>query len=253
MYICYFDESYDGNHDFLTLGTLFNPQPHKIHNEFAQAKRNLNYVNEDGSLKEIKYAKCDSHSKYKIAREAIDCFAESTSTFRCIVVDQRPESGFNWNYFGSSHEDRAIKQARAYKVFTELLLKSNCSAIKNGVLFADRLSRCTGDKFIPLIKESFGQAGVNYSSGLESPIFRHVQEVDPALEQYHVGQIEDLLQGVIINEICPGHNKYKRKLREYVKRRLSLPSLSRNYWENLPRWKQDQIHMKYQVWYWKPS
>ena len=84
-------------------------------------------------------------------------------------------------------------------------------------------------------------------------VSRHIQEVDTALEQYHVGQIGDILQGVILNELIPVGNKFKRKLREYVKKELALPSLERDYWLPLSKQEQDKKHYKYQIWYWRPG
>lgn len=169
------------------------------------------------------------------------------------MVDQRPTSAFSLDYFGMRSESNTIKAARAYKKFAELLLKSNIADISGGVLYADRLSRCKGDEFIPLIIELFGKPNCNYSVGKSEPVFRYVQEVDTALEQYHVGQIGDILQGAILCELVPPKNPYKRKLNRYVKQQLNLNSLGHAYWRNLPKWKQDLIHPKYQVWYWKPE
>ena len=73
------------------------------------------------------------------------------------------------------------------------------------------------------------------------------------MEQYHVGQIGDILQGVILNELVPTKNRYKRGLREYVKKKLGLSSLLPDYWDKLPKWAKNLTHPKYQIWYWKPS
>ncbi len=252
MHICYFDECYDGNHSYLILGALFNPEPKKIHHDFLQAKRNKRYIKRDGTTKEIKYSTCNNSKRYKVAQRAVDCFKDSQSFFRAIVIDQRPESGFNLDFFGRPDEPKKIKDARAYKKFTELLLKSNITTT-NGVLLTDKLSRCKGDAFLPLIREAFGTPGVEHSQGRNEPIFCHIQEVDTALEQYHVGQIGDILQGAILNELVPARNRFKRKLREYVKKELGLPSLEQNYWLPLSKWEQDAKHHKYQIWYWRPG
>lgn len=247
-----FDECYDNNHTYLILGALFNPNPGRIHNDLLTAKRSKGYLKSDGAAKEIKYVYASTHYLYTVAAAAVDCFADSQSFFRAIVVDQRPTSGFSLDFFGKPSESKAIREARAYKKFTELLLKSNLTTTSNGVLFTDRLTRCKGDAFLPLITELFGTGGVGYSSGRTAPIFRHIQEVDTALEQYQVGQIGDILQGVILNELVPTKNRWKRKLREHAKDRLGLPSLAPSYWLSLPKWELDHRHPKYQVWYWQP-
>lgn len=248
-----FDECYDNDHDYLILAALFNPSHRSIHKAFLKAKRDIGYINADGSAKEIKYSYCNSRKRFEIATKAVDCFKDGKSFFRAIVIDQRPESGFNIGYFGNRNEPRALKAARAYKKFTELLLKSNIPSIPNGILVTDRLTRCRGDAFYQLISELFGKYGEGYSKGRTEPVFRHVQEVDTALEQYHIGQIGDILQGVILNELKPCKNRWKRKLRNYVKQELNLLSLLPDYWKPLPKWQQDQQHPKYQIWYWTPE
>jgi len=249
----FFDECYDGKHNYLILGALFNPEPHKIHRIFRQEKRDRNYLTSDGTIREIKYSLCATHYHCQIAKCAVDCFINSSSTFRAIVVDQRPSAGFSIDHFGKHSEGKAIKEARAYKKFTELLLKSNVANISGGILYTDRLTRCKGDAFVALITELFGKPNCNYSEGKSEPTFRHIQEVDTALEIYHVGQIGDILQGAILCELIPPHNRYKRELNRYVKQRLGISSLGQSYWSDLPKWKQDLIHAKFQIWYWKPG
>jgi hypothetical protein len=250
--LTYFDECYDGNHSYLILGALYNPSVGKVHENFLKRKQDEKYFKTDGTSQEIKYNYCVNNKRFRIARSAVDCFKESSSFFRAIVIDQRPQSGFNLDYFGRPDEPKKIKDARAYKKFTELLLKSNIS-FTNGVLLTDRISRPRGDAFLSLVREDFGTAGAKYSRGKNEPIFRHIQEVDTALEQYHVGQIGDILQGVILNQLVPAGNKFKRKIREYVEAELALPSLGQDYWLPLSKSEQDVKHQKYQIWYWKPG
>lgn len=247
-----FDECYDHNRSYLILAALFNPKPKQLHRKFLKAKQAKRYIRSDGKVKEIKYSYADTPYLYSVAVKAIDCFVDSSATFRAIVIDQRPSSGFNLDRFGASYEPKSLREARAYKKFTELLLKSNIPSILNGVLLTDKLTRCKGDAFMSLIKELFGTPGCNYSAGLSVPIFRHIQEVDTALEEYHVGQIGDILQGVILNELIPTKNRWKRKLREYAKQQLGLSSLGPDYWRGLAKWGQDLRHPKYQIWYWEP-
>lgn len=251
--LTYFDECYDGGRNYLILAALFNPNIKKIHKDFLRAKQGKRYFKADGSVQEIKYSYCNNPERYSVAQKAVDCFVDSQSFFRAIVIDQHPQSGFKLDRFGRIDEPKKIKDARAYKKFTELLLESNITTM-NGVLLTDRLGRCKGDAFLPLIKEAFGTAGVGYSQGRSQPVFRHIQEVDTALEPYHVGQIGDILQGAILNELAPvATNEFKPKIREYVKEKLALPSLGPDYWLPLPKWEQDAKHFKYQIWYWRPS
>lgn len=245
--LTYFDECYDGGHWYLVLGALFNPSSKKIHRDFLEEKRTERYFKKDGSVQEIKYNYCRNRKRLRVAISGVDCFKASSSYFRAIVVDQRPEAGYDLNFFGKPYEPNSLKKAKAYKKFAELLLKFNIPEIRNGVLLTDRLTRCKGDLFVPLMKELFGTPSVEVGN---EPVFRHIQEVDTALEQYHVGQIGDILQGAILNELVPTVNEYKYKLREYVKGQLELPSLGRDYWQSLSKREQDQKHPKYQIWYW---
>lgn len=250
--IVYFDESYDGGHNFLILAAIFNPRPRAIHRAFLDAKRQLGFVDANGTTKEIKYSYCSNYYMMNVARRAVDCFAESDSWFRAIVIDQRHESGFDLGHFGRPYEPKALKEARAYKKFTEMLLRDNCADITNGTLLTDRMTRATGDAFLELIADLFGNIGSGYSTDSQ-PVFSSVSEVDTALEQYHVGQIGDILQGVVLNELIPTKNRHKRRLREYVKNRLGLTSLLPEYWDRLAKWEKDRDHHKYQLWYWKPT
>ena len=104
-----------------------------------------------------------------------------------------------------------------------------------------------------LLKDLFCTTGENYSVGKNKPIFKHIQEVDTGLEYYHIGQIGDILQGVILNELMPTQNRWKKKIRNYVKGQLEIPSLLPEYWKILSRRYQNQEYHKYQVWYWTPE
>lgn len=245
--LIYFDECYDGGHKYLILAALFNPKPQKLHKAFLEAKRSRNFVKPNGQVKEIGYNDCYNKQMYRLAKKAIDCFMDSSSYFRAIVIGQSPESGYDLDHFGRPDEPRKMKEARAYKKFAELLISSNCKSIKNGVLFFDRLTRCNGDEFLQLMRDKFCQSGEG-----GAPIFKHIQEVDTALEQYHIGQIGDILQGSILNELVPPTNKWKCKVRKYLRERIGVNTLSSEYWDSMPKWEQEQKHPKYQIWYWKP-
>jgi hypothetical protein len=145
-----------------------------------------------------------------------------------------------------------FRWARAYKKFAELLLSRNSASIENGVLLTDRLTRTKGNLFLELMRENFSQAGVGFSTGKARPTFRHIQEVDTALPAYQVGQIGDILTGVILNALKPTTNEYKTRLRNYVTKALSIPSLEPDYWQKLPKWRADAIHPKFGIWHWRP-
>ncbi len=51
--LTYFDECYDGNHSYLILGVLYNPEVGKIHKDFLKRKRDEKYFKIDGTVQEI--------------------------------------------------------------------------------------------------------------------------------------------------------------------------------------------------------
>lgn len=249
--LVYFDESYDTNKDLLLLSALFNPLPKRLHSAMLNAKKVEQYLDANGEPLEIKYSISDTSRRCRMACKCVDCFAISPSWFRAIVVETHPAK-FDLNYFGSRFESDAMKWARAYKKFAELLLSHNCSTVENAVLLTDRLTRTKGDLFLELMRESFSRPGVAYSTGKTSPIFRHIQEVDTALPEYQVGQVGDILMGSILNALRPTRNKFKRRLRNHVSSGLGLPSLLPSYWQQLPKWQVEAMHPKFGIWFWKP-
>ena len=249
------DESYDNNHRYLIFGAAFHPSHKHIHREFLDKKRKAGYVDvKTGKAREIKYTLCKTKDQYQIAKMAVDCFIHSPSFFRAIVIDRDPTSGYNLKHFGKPSESIAIKEARAYKKYCELLLKSNLSEIEpNGLLYTDALTHCKGDNFRGLLNDLFATSREGYSKDSDKPIFKIIKEVDTSAEEYHLGQIGDLLQGVILNELIPGSNRWKKQIRNYVKSKLGIPSLAPDYWQTLPRYYKNQKHHKYQIWYWSPE
>jgi hypothetical protein len=245
--ILYFDESYDQEHEYLLLGVLFNPHPAFLHHAVSAVKKDNGYVYRAGTLagktKEIKYSGCSNAYLQKMACQMIDQFVRSTSWFRCVVVDQRPGS-FDLDYFGHKAESENIKKARAYKKFAEMLLDHNCKFITNATLLTDRLTRCRGDLFLELLRERYC-AGPNCT-------FRALEEVDTALEQYQLGQVNDILIGCVLNALKPAENASKNQLRQYAERALGI-SLSPHYWSKFSRSDLDDLNPKFGVWAWKPK
>jgi len=119
LMLIYFDESYDNEHQYLLLSALFNPHPKFLHRRLSETKSRFKYLSRDGKLREIKYNYVTNKVKLQIAKAAIDVFFESTSWFRCIVIEQ---ALVDLNRFGKRKEQDKIKKARLYKKFAELLL-----------------------------------------------------------------------------------------------------------------------------------
>ncbi len=249
--IVYLDESYDSAHQFFLLGALFAPSPRRLHRQFRQVKLAEGYVLQSGEVKEVKYSGIYTPRQLRVAKAGVELFKASDSWFRCVVVDQRPESGWSLDFFGSPSDSRAIKEARFYKKFTEMLLRRSSANVTNGVLLTDRMTRCAGDDFIRLIADEFGAS----SQSGEAPCFRAVQEVDTAEERYQLGQIGDLLMGAVLNELVEptgARARYKRQFKDYVKGQLEVPSLGANFWA-MPGHEADLKHPKFQIWHWRPS
>ena len=250
--LIYLDESYDNAHNYFLLGALFIPTSIPLHRAFREVKISEGYVFPNGEVKEVKYSQLNSARQLRIAEAGMDLFLKSDGWFACIVVDQRPEFGWSFDYFGRNYESRAIKEARFYKRFSEMLLWKNCRGISDGVLLADRMTRCAGDSFLRLIADEFSVPSTPTS---QHPALQMVVEVDTGVETYQLGQIGDLLTGAVLNDLTqPGgtRGRYKRQFTEYVRDCLGVPSLGPDYWQAPPD-ETHTSHSKFHIWHWQPD
>lgn len=250
--LIYLDESYDNAHSFFLLGALFIPKSKALHRAFKRAKLMENYVLPSGEVREVKYSRLESPRQLRIAMAGVDLFLNSDAWFRCIVVDQRPTSGWSFDSFGQLSEPRPVKEARVYKHFTEMLLGSNRTGVVNGVLLTDRLVRTRGDDFLRAIRDAFSTPSQELPA---QPVLGSVQSVDTGEERYHLGQIGDLLTGAVLNDLIDRHGtrgRFKREFREYLKEQVGAPSLGPSYWA-MPQYLADATHPKFQVWHWRPA
>ena len=248
--LIYFDESYDYQHKYLILGALFNPHSKFLHRELKDIKKKYKFYYSDGKPKEIKYRDVLTDYHHKVASAAIASFAKSTSWFRCIVIEQ---SKVNYDYFGSRSDPLKMKKARAYKKYAEMLIGYNTQDIVNGVLLCDNLSRCNGDKFVEVMKESFSNPGINHSEDKSSPTLKEIKEVHSHVESYQVVQVCDLLTGCVLNSLVPAKNKYKNNIRKYLKATLKIPSFDKTFWKKYPKWQLDVYYPKFNIWFWEPK
>jgi hypothetical protein len=247
--LIYFDESYDGQHQYLLLGALFNPHPKYLHSELGRIKRSKGFVTASGSLKELKYSRIDSRS-IDVYKESIDAFMKSTSWFRCIVVE---EALMDLNRFGSRNESDNIKKARAYKKFAELLLASNLSNVKNAVLLTDEMQRCRGDRFIEVMKDAFCIPEQNRSLGCKTAVLSEILTVESHLEQYQVIQLCDVLLGCVLNGLKPTSRVAKNEVRIYLANQLGVSGFTREDWKHISKRNMETILPKFNVWHWTPS
>ena len=113
--------------------------------------------------------------------------------------------------------------------------------VQDAVLLADRLTRTPGDNFADSIIADL------------RPRIREVRSIDSGLEQYQLGQMCDILLGVVLGDLVPPKNANKRGLIEYAKHALKAPSFEAEYWQSHSRPQLDRRHGKFQVWHWKPK
>lgn len=248
--LIYFDESYDNQHRYLILGALFNPHPRFLHRALFQLKKQKRFLDKNDKPKELKYNKCLNDYLYKLCCGAINIFLKSTSYFRCIVIDQ---DILDLNYFGQKHEDKKIKMARAYKKFAELLISHNSDNIYNGVLLADELKRCQGDKFIEIMKQDFCLPNGKYCDKHNRPTLRHIADIHSDKENYQVCQINDILIGCVLNNLVLTKNKYKNSLRNYLIKKMEIDNLLPEYWNKYSKRYIEEYYPKFNIWYWKPN
>jgi len=80
-----------------------------------------------------------------------------------------------------------------------------------------------------------------------------VADIKSHLENYQVGQINDLLLGCVLNNLIPTRKPYKNKLREYLIGKLQVDSLLPKYWSRYSKKYVEEYYPKFNVWYWKPN
>lgn len=248
--LIYFDESYDSEHQYLILGALFNPHPKFLHQKLSQIKRKYNYFSQDGTLREIKYNYVTNKKKLDIAKSAINIFFESTSWFRCVVIEQKL---VDLNRFGKKLEKDKIKKARLYKKFAELLIGHNTENIFNAVMLVDKLTRCNGDEFIEIMKQEFCLPYGKHSPDSEIPTLKNVIEIPSHLEQYQVNQILDILMGCVLNNLIPTLREEKNEIRKYLINILGVKDLLPQTWAIYSKTYVEKFWPKFNIWYWKPQ
>ena len=248
--LIYFDESYDQNNTYLLFGALFNPHPKFLHRKIKQLKHAHNFRNPDGSWIEIKYNTCFSEERFAIYKEVLNAFFDSTSWFRCLVVKQ---SELDLSFFGKQHEEEAMKRARAYKKFAEMLIAFNVQDTVQNVLLTDNMTRCKGDEFLERMKEIFCVQEFAHSQGKHTTTLKEIKEVDSSLEQYQVIQVCDLLLGCVLNDLIPATNPWKNEIRKYLKTSLGIDSFSSSFWGKFKKHELEVSYPKMNVWHWKPK
>jgi hypothetical protein len=248
--IIYLDESYDQpKKRFILLGLLFNPSK-ILHGLLTQIHSKQRCLDKHNNIIETKYKNCFTKRNYEVCKKFIDAFMKSDSWFCAIVVDTH-STKFDLDYFGKPDETEAIKEARVYKKFTEMIISQNTKKITNAVLLVDEVTRCNHDQFIELIREAFCFAGTKYSVNKEKPTLRHVGSIKSDSPENVRICVCDLLLGCILNNNLPTRNRWKNKIRKYLIQILGIKNLLENSW--IGRKVSSTIQRKFRIWYWKPS
>ena len=248
--IIYLDESYDNNKKYFILGALFNPHHRFLLREIRSLKTIRKFFNSDGSFKEIKYNNCFCQENFEVASSMIDSFIKSTSYFRAIVIETNK---LDLNDFGKHYEQNNIKWARAYKKFSEMLIRYNSSNIYNGVLLTDGLTRCKGDLFINKMREEFCYPNKMNGNGLLVPTLKSIDDVKSDIESYQVIQLNDILIGCILNNLLPSQNIWKNNIREYLINKINIPNLLPVFWDQFSKHALENNYPKYNIKYWNPK
>lgn len=248
--VIYLDESYDQpNKRYLLLGLLFCPSK-TLHRQLIAIHNRKQCLDKHNNIIETKYNNCFTKHNYNVCVEFIEAFLKSDSWFSAIVVDTK-STNFDLKYFGKANEPDAIKKARVYKKFTELIISKNTKKITNAVLLVDEITRCNLDRFMELIRESFCTPGEGFSAGKELPTLRHVGSIKSSSPENVRLCICDLLLGCILNNNLPTKNRWKNQLRKDLIQKLGVKDLLE------PTWSKSKISLaiskKFRIWYWKPS
>lgn len=236
--VIYLDESYDQKHTWLLISGLFNPSHHIFYKQIKRLLLTNQYILPSGDLKEIKYIYCNNGKMRRLYEKIIDAFMASDSYFSSAVI--KTDHSFNMQLYGASNEPDKVKKERAYRTLAEHLLANELRDTTNAVLFLDKMSRCEPKQFLEILRQNFCVVGSGYSSELDRPRIKHIQDVISGAEGYELMGVCDLLQGCILNNLVPiqqvkGKRKgalHKNRLRDYLIHRLGVEALTLDTWSD---------------------
>ena len=236
----------------MCLGALFLPDDGPTNSQLESIKDRHRQFAPGHSFSDIKYSKSGDRYVFAVCKEVIDLFASQPAWFRALVIDSsRPD--FSWMEFGGRGMPRNLTKARAYNRLVGLLLGRNLEGITDAVLLADSLTAMAGDDFIQYISELFG-----FDSGLTqlasvSPRIRNVQRVDTSLPGYQLGQMCDVLLGVVTGDLVHPTNRNKLALIQYAKDTLGIASFGPEYWLGALENQLNEPPSKFHVWHWRKN
>ena len=249
--LIYLDESYDLKARYLCLGALFIPDDGPTIGQLEAIKGKYRQFAPGHSFSDVKYSRSGDKFTSAIYREIIDLFAGNLAWFRALVVDTSLP-GFSWSDFGGQDTPRSLTRVRAYSRLTELLLERNLQGVQDAVLLADSLTEAAGDNFIEYISQRFSILPNETWPAPDAalPTLRYVQRVDTSLPIYQLGQMCDVLLGIVTGGLVHPTNSNKLELIQYAQDTLNIPSFEADYWSALPDIPAGETIPKFNIWHW---
>ena len=242
------DESLDRSGRYFCLGALFVPGDGPTVGQIEDIKAKYRQFAPGHSFADVKYSKSGDAFTRAVCREIIDLFLRRPAWFRALVADTA-QPGFSWRSFSDSETSMKLTKALAYNQLAEQLLESALPGIANAVLLADDINATAGDDFIQRIYRSFGAA--SGPSGAAPPPIRYAERVDTSLPRYQLGQMCDVLLGVVTGDLAPPTNRNKLALIQYAKDALDVPGFGPDHWGNPPNIQPGAPVPKLHVWHWQ--
>lgn len=249
----YADEAGTHGGDWLVIGMLFVPDHGTLHSDLCAAKEKAKYFNggpRKARYKETHFAKLKSPRDGEIAEAWIDIFLASGSIFRSVVVEW---SIFEGRHFGGPFEPDALKQRRAYKKWTELLLQPEIGGLTNASFYLDKLRILYGYDVIRSLKERFQHD--EHGEILSRPRIKEFQATDSWKDANQCLQLSDLLTGCVYQSLAPSKNPVKLRVMNHLYKRLEAhgvkgkaPGYWRGFGNNIRK------HFpKFSEWFWRPA
>jgi hypothetical protein len=249
----YADESGTHGNGWLVIGMLFVPDHGQLHSDLCRAKVAKGYFNTGrwkARYKELHFANLKSVRDAEVSELWIDLFLGSSSFFRSVAVDW---SIFEGRHFGDPFEPKALKERRAYKKWTEMLLQPEVASITNASFYLDRLRLMYGYDVIESLKDRFLRD--KYGEDLRRPRIREFQATESWKDANQCLQLCDLLVGCVYQSLRPSKNPVKRRVMEYLFEKLQahgVKARTSSYWRGYG------VHVrkhfpKFSEWFWKPT
>lgn len=237
---------------------LFVPNHGPLHSALIETKERLKYFNQSpkrkARYKETHLTRFRSPKDVRVAEEWIKLFVKHPCYFRCIIVDW---SMWDSKYFGGPFEPESLKQRRAYKKWSEMLLHPELKeplgggSIVHARFLLDRLTIMYGYDVLDHLRERFTQ---NYQG--ESPYVESFEHVNSWRDAHQCLQLCDLLTGCVYQSLVPAKSGHKRCTRDYLANALKqfgVCEFRAGFWKQFtPNSLRDHFP-KFSAWFWKPT